>query len=366
MRGRKNYGLGVRSQIQTQSQAEGKKQKRSQQGCVPQDHSLLQVGRESCQELVSTPMGKPTTDDKGKAKEGKGKSKYRSGYTEQLYQEVSQRRSRQGKTRSSRSTVAKGRLRPGKQERCEAMLAVATDISLEPSSSAAELPENFSLSVPKKRPRMDPEADDYEYYSETESEEEVESTLRLREGPGAPSPEQPSGSRRAVQPKSEGSNQEDRPGKDKAPPHEPEEESPLEAEQDSADEVEIIETASSPWHRQLVKKEMDQVPSEFFAIGMKIANRQKPVNLHHFLPDTLSVLRCPFEDRIPVPRDIHRLGMGNNRVVYEWGDDKVIKLGSSEPLMSQRFPLLTAQVLEVVQVRVRLIVQGSKPVTLSS
>ena len=79
-------------------------------------------------------MGKPssgkeasvTTQDKGKAgkpvsKEGKGKSKpwsaYRQGETEANYRHRREVRASKGLKRSSRSTVAKSRDRPGKAER---------------------------------------------------------------------------------------------------------------------------------------------------------------------------------------------------------------------------------------------------------
>ena len=78
-------------------------------------------------------MGKPSsgkeasaTTDKGKAgkpvsKEGKGKSKpwsaYRQGETEDNYRHRREVRASKGLKRSSRSTVAKSRDRPGKAER---------------------------------------------------------------------------------------------------------------------------------------------------------------------------------------------------------------------------------------------------------
>ena len=104
-------------------------------------------------------MGKPSSGkeaaantDKGKAgkpvsKEGKGKSKpwsaYRQGEAEDNYRHRREVRASKGLKRSSRSTVAKSRDRPGKAERRLALYNKGEEVDPTPSQFPI-LPNNFT------------------------------------------------------------------------------------------------------------------------------------------------------------------------------------------------------------------------------
>ena len=117
-------------------------------------------------------MGKPSSGkeasantDKGKAgklvsKEGKGKSKpwsaYRQGEAEDNYRHRREVRASKGLKRSSRSTVAKSRDRPGKAERRLALYNKGEEVGPTPSQFPI-LPNNFNPDLPPKRRKTKPE-----------------------------------------------------------------------------------------------------------------------------------------------------------------------------------------------------------------
>ena len=149
-------------------------------------------------------MGKPSSGkeaeantDKGKAgkpvsKEGKGKSKpwsaYRQGEAEDNYRHRREVRASKGLKRSSRSTVAKSRDRPGKAERRLALYSKGEEVDPTPSQFPI-LPNNFNPDLPPKRRKTKPEREEagpapkqgeegssYSYYSESEEAEEPSSS----------------------------------------------------------------------------------------------------------------------------------------------------------------------------------------------
>ena len=145
-------------------------------------------------------MGKPSSGkeaaantDKGKAgkpvsKEGKGKSKpwsaYRQGDAEDNYRHRREVRASKGLKRSSRSTVAKSRDRPGKAERRLALYNKGEEVDPTPSQFPI-LPNNFNPDFPPKReeagpaPKQGEEGSSYSYYSESEGAEEPSSSAAL-------------------------------------------------------------------------------------------------------------------------------------------------------------------------------------------
>ena len=109
-----------------------------------------------------------TTPDKGKAgkpvsKEGKGKSKpwsaYRQGETEDNYRHRREIRASKGLKRSSRSTVAKSRDRPGKAERRLALYNKGEQVDPTPSQFPV-LPNNLNPNLPPKRRKTKPEREE--------------------------------------------------------------------------------------------------------------------------------------------------------------------------------------------------------------
>ena len=92
--------------------------------------------------------------------------------------------------------MAKGRVRPGREERRAALLASSTEVRLDAPASSSDLPPTFSRALPKKRPHRraeedhDEEGDQYSYYTDSESGTDEPAKLTLREGPGGARPRQ--------------------------------------------------------------------------------------------------------------------------------------------------------------------------------
>ena len=90
--------------------------------------------------------------------------------------------------------MAKGRVRPGREERRAALLASAKEVPLDAPAGSSDLPPTFNRALPKKRPHhqddeeQQVEGDQYSYYTDSETEAEEHGRLTLREGPGGSRP----------------------------------------------------------------------------------------------------------------------------------------------------------------------------------
>ena len=330
-------------------------------------------------------MGKPSSGkeaaantDKGKAgkpvsKEGKGKSKpwsaYRQGEAEDNYRHRREVRTSKGLKRSSRSTVAKSRDRPGKAERRLALYNKGEEVDPTPSQFPI-LPNNFNPDLPPKRRKTKPEREEagpapkqgeegssYSYYSESEGAEEPSSSaapgpsLRLREGPGAglSAPEPP----------------QERVKEEELQDHEEEPAQLLEVQSDSS--VEVIQVESTPWQRRKIKKELETLPDDVHFVGTKVANIAKPKTGHHYLSEVLVMSRNPFTG-VKTSQELSKLGQGTHKHVYDFDQNRVIKFASdhgNEAHYCACFPKLTAQITHTAFVRIKLLEQGS-PLLISS
>ena len=282
---------------------------------------------------------------------GKGKQKTTTGTKKKI-------KASKGLKRSSRSTVAKSRDRPGKAERRLALYNKGEEVDPTPSQFPV-LPNNFNPDLRPKRRKTKPEREEagpapkegeegssYSYYSESEEAEEPSSSaapgpsLRLKEGPGA-------GQAARAQDPGEESTQ------------------LLEVQSDSS--VEVIQVESTPWQRRKIKKELETFPDDVHFVGTKAANIARPKTGHHYLSEVLVMSRNPFTGA-KTSQELNKLGQGSHKHVYDFDHNRVIKFASNhgnEAHYCACFPKLTAQITHTAFVRIKLLEQAS-PLLISS